>query len=369
MKYIEHYFPYIIIFLADAAVLAAFNYLPLYAKSFNINDVEIGIIRTIYAAILLISNYIFGRASDMLGRRRFLISGLFLSAIVFLGYHLVNEFFSFILVSISTAFTVGIFSAAMIAYARDVKKKIGRFTSIGALGITFGLLISAYISQNYGIESIFTVNFFLLLAAGIISLRLKKSGWEPINVPRFPRKVIKENLAIYIAFLLRHTGAMIIWTYWPLYLVSIGANLFYVGFVNSFNTLTQFFVAFLISDRLKSKHMIRLGLVLSFLTFFSFTLARNFLEIIPTQIMLGFSWIFLYVGSLRDIMEKTKERGTATGILNSTMNLASIIGPFLATFIIQVGNYVTTMYVATVFGIASIIIFHVLTLLKGKSKS
>jgi hypothetical protein len=172
-----------------------------------------------------------------------------------------------------------------------------------------------------------------------------------LSVPLFPVKVMKKNLAVYLAVLVRHTGACSIWVMYPMFirtLGGIGQNLFFwVGLMYAINSATQFIV--MRSLKRRSTVLIPAGLGLSALTFLLFTLCGTVWELMPTQVLLAISWALIYVGSV-------KERATATGVLNSTLQMSTILGSLIGGVLIQVtsNNYLAPMYLAAVMALFSL---------------
>jgi MFS family permease len=123
------------------------------------------------------------------------------------------------------------------------------------------------------------------------------------------------------------------------------------------NSLTQFLFMYTLGGRIKHSLSITAGLLLSSGTFLTFTFALDFWQLIPTQILLGLSWALLYVGGLRYLMDKNVEKATAGGLLDSVLNMASIIGPFLGAYVVAFGGYRSTMYLASIFAFASFLLF------------
>ncbi len=148
-----------------------------------------------------------------------------------------------------------------------------------------------------------------------------------------------------------------IWTFWPLFLISIGADVFWVGVILAINSTTQFIFMYTLSGRIKYTTSVTAGLILASLTFFSFTLAADFWQIMPTQVLLGVSWSLMYVGGLRYLMDRNVEKATVSGLFDSVLSLSYVIGPFLATFVITFGGYRTTMYIASVLAFVSFLLF------------
>jgi len=289
---------------------------------------------------MFFSSYFFGRASDYYGRRIFLYIGLIACFGAFLLQVFIWDFWSYLGIRVLTGISMGIFPAALIVYVHESRKKLGSFSSYGAMGWLLGMLISGVIAHYLFLRSVFIFSSLLFIISFIFALKLPPIEHKPIKVPLFPKNIIKKNLAVYSGVLVRHSGAHMMWVFWPLFLQSLGANLLWVGIIQSYNAVTQFGVMYFIADRIKSEKSIFLGLLLSGLTFLSFTLAQNHLQLLPTQIFLGMSWAFMYVGAIRYVNEHSNERGTATGILNSVISISSVIGSLLAILLIAIfGEY------------------------------
>jgi MFS family permease len=92
-------------------------------------------------------------------------------------------------------------------------------------------------------------------------------------------------------------------------------------------------------DSLNNNMLVFWGLILSAAVFFGYSLATDYRQIIPIQVVLGFAWSFLYVGSLRTLLENNVERASAAGLLNSTINLAGIVGPLISGFITAFASF------------------------------
>jgi len=314
--------PNLIRFLAFAAMMASWVYLPIFASDLGISDTEIGFIVAFYSLASFLSSFVFGRASDKYGRKLFLLVGLVLSAIVFFLQVFAQGFLSF-----------------------------------GSLGWAFGSFISGLIAVYFAVRSIFIFSSLLFFLAFLTALKMRFGRHDSIDVPKFPVKIIRKNLPLYLSILIRHSGAQMIWTFWPLFLRSRGADLFWVGVISTINSITQFTFMYTLSGRIKYVASVTAGLVLSSVTFFSFTLATDYLQIIPTQFLLGASWALMYVGGLRYLMDRNIEKATVSGLFDSVLSLSSIIGPFMATFVITFGDYRTTMYLASILAFISFLVF------------
>lgn len=305
-----------------------------------LSDNAIAYVAAIFAATNFVSSYYFGRASDYYGRRIFLYIGLVACSLAFLLQIVIWDFWSYLAIRVLTGICMGIFPAALIAYVHESKRKLGAFSSFGAMGWFIGMIVSGIIAQYLFLRSVFIFSSFLFIIAFAISLKLPPIGHKSIKVPLFPKKIIKENIAVYSSVLTRHSGAHMMWVFWPLYLQTLGANLLWIGIIQAINAITQVIVMFFILDRIESKKSVFFGLFLSGMTFLSFTLAQDYIQLLPTQVFLGMSWSFMYVGAIKFINERSEERGTATGILASIISISSLIGSMLAVLLIAIfGEY------------------------------
>lgn len=349
--------PSLIRFFTFGALMVSWTYLAIFAKELGISDTEIGVIVAFNALALFVSSSIFGRASDKYGRKWLLWSGLALSALGFFLQILAQDFLSLLILRVFLGFTLGIYPASLVAFVKESKQSLAKFSSFGALGWGVGTLIGGLIAFFFAINQVFLFSSFLAFLALMIALTLKFQKHQAIDVPRLPVDVVKRNLPLYLAVLIRHTGAHMIWTFWSLFLMELGADLLWVGVIQTMNSVTQFLFMYTLGGRIKYTFSVVAGLLLSSVTFLSFTFATNFWQLIPTQILLGVSWALLYVGGLRYLMDKNVEKATAGGLLESVLSMASIIGPFLGAYVVAFGSYRSTMYVASIFAFASFALF------------
>ena len=110
-------------------------------------------------------------------------------------------------------------------------------------------------------------------------------------------------------------------------------------------------------DRYDPSLLVTVGLVSSALTFFTFTLAGSYWEIIPSQVLLAAAWSCLYVGSLRYLMDRNKEKATVTGLLSSTLSISGVIGPVLGGVAATVFGFKGTIAIASGMSVVALIIF------------
>ena len=339
-------------------MLSAFTYVPILAReNLGISELVITFIVGAYAAASFIASYIFGRAGDIYGRRIVIRLGLFLAMISF-GLLLVSTTLEILfIVRIVNGFCLGMYPGALAAYAYESKMKMGRFATWGAAGWGVGTLFAGY-AAGFNIYYAFIMSTIFLVIAFASALTLPKVPRVVVKVPLFPVETFKKNMHIYLAVFLRHGSAFAIWTLWALFLFDLGGDPFTIAIVQATNAIAQVVFMITITDRFESKTLVSMGLIASAVTFAWFPFARSIIEILPSQILLGFSWACLYVGALKFVTENNEDRSTASGLLTSMLALSGVIGPIIAAIIYSIWpGYAPIMFFAVFMSIVSFVIF------------
>ena len=342
-------------FLASIAVWMAAFYIAILGKELGLPDYEIGVVAVVYGLSLLFSNYFFGSLSDVHGARLFLIIGFLFSSVMFIVHVFVFDYMSLLWVRLITGAALGIYPGALYAIAHATRARMGKFSSFGAMGSFVGLAGAGFISAAYGIRSLFLVGAIVLFAAFILALQVRGTNGSSARLSLRPTLTIRQNLSIYTSLLTRHTGANMVWTFWSLYLLSLGADNLFVGLITASNALAQFLTMHFLSDKFGSRREFDIGLILSGVLFASLGLVRNFWESWIPYALLGFVWSFVFVGAVRSIVDNSTQKGAAIGVFNSVLNLSSLLGPILATMVIVYGDYKSMMYIAAAFSFVSYI--------------
>ncbi len=340
--------------LSNAGLAGASLLIPNLARDgFGSNTVEIGLIVASYNVAVFTSSYIFGRASDVYGRRIILVVGLLLSAIA-CGLHIfASNTFTLAIIRVIVGICAGMFPSALIAYVYESSKKIGKLASWGSFGFGAGTFIAGFIGIYY---EIFLFSAGLLAVSFAISLFLPFGKETLHEVAFFPRALMKRNLPVYSSIMLRHIGANMIWVTYPLFLEDLGADPLFIGAIYAVNAFGQFFFMQLL-DRFSSSSLVAFGFVFSAITFPTYTFALVYWQIIPAQIILAAAWSCLYVGSMKYVMERNDEKGTAVGILHSVLSVSAILGALLGGVVSFAFGYHGAMYFATGLAIVGLVVF------------
>jgi len=332
----------IIQLLFSFSMILSWMFIPTLAKDLGASNLQVGLIGASYGVSIFISSYIFGRASDMWGRKIFITLGLGLCALSFLLQVLAKDILSLAALRFIVGFTVGISTAPLIAYVFETGEKMGKFSSYGSLGWALGNILAGIIAVYW---QLFTISSVFFLIAFAISIHLPPSEHQKVRIPIFPKEVIKRNFRVYFSYFLRNTGASSIWTIFPLFLLDIGASKFWIGMIYFMNSGFQVIIMRYV-DRYSDTRLINAGLLISTFVFLGYSVATDYRQVMPLQIFLAFSWSCLYVGSLLYMTHRNVERATSVGMLTSVISISGAFGPILGGIISQLYGYREVMVFA-----------------------
>lgn len=107
------------------------------------------------------------------------------------------------------------------------------------------------------------------------------------------------------------------------------------------------FIAMRFVGKFNPAKLFRIGLLVSALVFVIYGIATNYLQLIPVQVLLAIAWASMFIGALNDLLRKSNEQGTVSGLLYSTIYLSAGLGPFLGGAVTQVWGFATLMYMGS----------------------
>lgn len=339
-------------FLLSFAIQGSLIFIPLLGAQLGASDFQVGLIGAFYGIAFLSSSLFSGWKSDSLGRLLFVRWGLLISSAAFAVQLLAHSVLILMVVRAAVGFSLGIATAATIAYAFESGVNMGKYSSYGSLGWIFGALAAALVGQ---IRLLFLLSFLVSLLAFFISLAFKKAPSYNFSTPPNLWQVLRRDYRIYLAVFLRHLGATAVWIILPLYLSFLGMDKFWIGLLWAINFVVQFAVMRQL-ERFPEHKTFFYGQLLSILVFAAFAFATSRPYLIIIMILLGVAWSCLYVGALLIVLRSGEEKGTAGGIFQSTLNLCSAVGPLLGGFIAQGWGYRGVMLFAAALSVAGMLV-------------
>jgi DHA1 family multidrug resistance protein-like MFS transporter len=355
--------------LTNSAVMMSILFIPLLAQELGASGSQIGIIVAVYGGSIFISTYIFSRAAASLPPKTLLYAGFLSATATFFLQMFAFDPFSLGVIRALTGFSIGIYPAVMILYVINSRQSIGKFSSYMPLGWALGymtvFIVAAYwevfapdkvsgtgdlYRDVFAIASLFfAVSFLIALTLPDIGIKLKK------KVDYFSIDVLKNNWDIYFGFFLRQIGANSVWVIFPLYLVSLDANKYEVALVYMINPVLQFFIMRKL-DKYDTRPLIHAGDLISAIAFLMFIPLAIYYQAIAGMILIAVSFSCLYVGSTAFLIKNNEDKGTAAGLLNSSIALASIIGSILGGVILEHFGFRAVMATGAFFAVLGYIV-------------
>jgi MFS family permease len=375
--------------LANYSMETSLIFMPLHAAGIGASDLVVGLVGTAYGLSYFLSSLFFGKLSDLRGRTPLVRAGLLLLAASYLSQVFAPSPAWLILTRLAVGFSMGVTSGPLMAYVYERDGAVGRFASVGSLGWLLGALTAVLVPRP---EALFVASACASGAALFVALLLDEGPGSPARAagevealgppdhrPGSPARaagevealglpgartapatgavagahdvstgrVLRANLPVYLAFLLRHAGATAIWSIFPLYLAQLGASRQWIAAMDCINVGGQA-IAMRFVDRFDPARMLLLGLHLSTAIFGVYAVATHYLQLVPVQIVLSVAWSCLLVGAMSLLMRRSRDRGTASGLLYSTNSLATAAGPLLGGAVSQAtGSYAAVMVAAS----------------------
>jgi MFS family permease len=317
--------------LSTTATSMSMLFIPVMAQRMGASDILIGVIVSVYGLALLLSMYLFGWVSDNKGRIALIRIGMLVSALAFLLQLYMDSEWELILVRSLCGAAVGVFYSSLVIYGVESGKKLGKYTAYESLGWGLGNLIAGIIAVYAGI---FAISSALFLLCFILSMRMPRVEAQTVKSSLIPFKIIRKNMNVYLPFLMRDIGAYCTWTFFPLYLMALGANDLWIGILYFMNTGGQFFMKQYV-DRYDFEKLFTWGLIISALAFYAYNMPTSYLQVIPVQVMIALAWTTLSVGAMGLLTERNNEKATVIGLFSSTRGFAQIIAPLLGGVIMQ----------------------------------
>lgn len=166
--------------------------LPYYAKTFNANDTQIGLLVASYAAAQLIGAPLLGRLSDRYGRRPLLLASIAGTFAGFVMLAFAHSLWLLFLARIIDGLTAGNISIAQ-AYISDVTDAKNRAKGLGLIGAAFGLGFIIGPAAG-GALSAWSYTIPALVAAGLSLVNLVLVAlWLPESLTAERRAEINNN--------------------------------------------------------------------------------------------------------------------------------------------------------------------------------
>jgi len=329
--------------------------LPLYLKSLNANVVQVGLFFTISQIIPLVLQILGGWISDSMGRLRSIAMGSVAGVISYIGLILAPTW-QWVLLGVGlgaiTRSLIGPSFSAFIAEQSSEENRarvFGITESIYMLVVVIGPPLGGWLADDYGFKVMLMASAVLYTVAAMIRIGMARTAARgaEANPEKLSLRSLKGNISAMGGLLL--AGGVMTWilitdgvrdiaftmsfTLESLYLEEVGGlTMRQIGLLSSvfgiFNMITT-----IPSGKLADKKGERVAIVGGF--FLTFVALLVFLNV-NTFLGYAVAWAFFGVGvglmspayqSLTSKVVPEKLRGTAFGLLHSSLGLFSLPAP------------------------------------------
>src|SRR3990172_9296796 len=212
--------------------ISAFYLLPLYIKSLNGSEVEIGFIMGAFNAIAMFCQPVVGEWVDRIGRRPFMLLGVCLSAIASFSFAFTDSFIMFFFLRLLQGVALSAFFVSHFTFIAELVpadrrgQAMGFFGISGLLSMSLAPLFGEQIIRGFGYQVFFLSTTAVALTAVLVTLRVPVPSAVPEREHPAPltlldRLIELPHLPMAIAFAFG-LGNATVFIFLPTYARSVG---------------------------------------------------------------------------------------------------------------------------------------------------
>jgi MFS family permease len=346
--------------------------LSLYLESLGAGYARIAAILTTYAVASLIASYVWGRASDHLGRRKPLVVGGLLGMSLSLGLLALAPSYHFVWgVRVLEAVTMAAYGTASLAFMGDLLatstargRRMGSYRGFGSLSFALGAFCGGPIIEFLGMRQVFALGALLLLASGVVASTIREAPpAREETSPAAPRATPQMPVP-FLAGVFLWTGAFwAAYSMWPNFLSSLGypksaAN--WLWGLAAISEVPFMSVVGMLSDALGRAPVLAMGGVGLGLVLLGYvTLNRWLVGLMGVQAFRGFAYSAFTATSMIYAAESgtARSRAGSIGVYNVAMALGQILGLAMGGQIVQRAGFSALFLASTAVFVASGLVF------------
>jgi len=364
----------VVLFLVFAATGATAPILPLYLESLGASYALISAILTTHAIVLLGANYLWGRISDRLGRRKPLVVGGLLGMTLAFGLMAIAPSYRVAWgVRLLEATAMAAYTTTSLAFMGDLLatsatrgRRIGTYRGFGSLSFALGAFGAKPVIDGLGMRQVYGLGALLFLAASLVAMIIREARVGPSRQERAASPE-EEGPRLPLTFL---TGVLLwmcafwaAYSMWPNFLASLGypkstANWLWglaavseVPFMNVVGTL---------SDVLGRAPVLAMGGAGLGLVLIGYVLlSRWLLALVGVQLFRGFAYSAFTATSMVYAAESgtTRTRAGSVGLYNAASGVGQILGLAIGGQIVQQAGFQTLFLTSTAIFMTSGLVF------------
>ncbi len=382
-------------FLCAVGFLARFSYalartpvLPLFALYLGAGPEAIGFIVGISTVTGIFFKLPSGALSDLIGRKKTLLAGLVVFAVIPFTYLLVGSYQLLILIRFLHGFATAIYGPVAMAVVMDAAggrkgELLSWFSSVTIIGNLVGAPVGGFILYRLASGGLtlfdFQAVYLVSGAAGLLSLVLAVAvlrGQETVarskglkeSLRRFAsgiKEVLSDSRVVVTSAMegLQNMKVGALEAFLPIYAVTVaGLNEFQAGLLWGVQVLVTILAKPIMgrtSDRHGRRPLIIGGMVLCALSFGAIPLFQNFYPLLLTAAVFGLGEALVTSSTAALVADICHERhfGTAMGTFGTIYDVGHAAGPIIAGLLLARMDYLPAFWIMAVAPLLSIPIF------------
>ncbi|TAL24865.1 MAG: MFS transporter [Nitrospirae bacterium] len=368
--------------------LARSPVLPLFALYLGAGPEAIGLAVGISTVTGIFFKLPAGALSDVIGRKKTMLIGLFVFAFTPFAYLFIRDYNLLIIIRFIHGFATAIYGPVSMAVVIDVAggkkgEMLSWFSSVTIIGNLVGAPVGGFIlySMSAGspslaeFQTVYIVSGIAGMASLLIALKLLahsekaekgkslKESYEKFlsgikEVASDKRVLITSNMEG-----LQNLTVGALEAFLPIYAVKVaGLNEFQAGLLWGIQVLVTILSKPIMgktSDKYGRKPLITIGMLLCAVSFGSVPLLRDFYLLMLAAIVFGFGEAFVTSSSAALVADICKEKhfGTAMGTFGTIFDIGHASGPILAGVLIARFDYLYSFWMMSAILVLSVPIF------------
>jgi len=381
--------------LCAVGFLARFSYalartpvLPLFALYLGAGPEAIGLVVGISTVTGIFFKLPAGAVSDLIGRKKTLLAGLVVFAVIPFTYLLVSNYQLLILIRFLHGFATAIYGPVAMAVVMDAAgerkgEMLSWFSSVTIIGNLVGAPVGGFILYRLATSGPglwdFQVVYLASGVAGLLSLALALTilrGQEAVarskglreSLGHFAtgiKEVLSDRRVVVTSSMegLQNMKVGALEAFLPIYAVKVaGLNEFQAGLLWGVQVLVTILSKPIMgrtSDRYGRRPLIIGGMVLCALSFGAIPLFQNFYLLLVTATFFGLGEALVTSSTAALVADICQERhfGTAMGTFGTIFDVGHAAGPIVAGLLLARMDYLPSFWIIAAVPLASIPIF------------
>ncbi len=353
--------------------------MPNYASDLGASGIYIGLIYSSFSLSRAVLQTPIGRLADTYSKKKIIVAGLIVYAVISVVYTYVTTPEMLILVRVFHGVGSSMMMPVAMAYAMNLTPKgeegkyMGYLNTALFTGFGAGPFIGGYIYENYSTRMVFNTMSVLVTISLVLTILLvpdeESLGMNPRQSP-VPIREILANKTLSSILIYRAVNALgrgTIMSFLPLYVVQIlGLSSTYIGIILSTGIFLNAFLQTpmgILADRVNRKMLLIGGGLLASVGYFYMVQTGTIAEIFVARMIVSMGSALSLPAVTAIIVKEGRKLGSGStvGVFNTAMSIGQMIGPVFSGFLLDTYGMGSVFYFSGFISVLSVISFWVMS--------